>query len=86
MVPILCLNNPRTLGNHQRTRAGLNRLALNCANSQRLEGIKEQVPKHGWIELFADLYPHVGGENHTALYLENDEGFGVELVLVVGLK
>lgn len=78
--------SPDVSGNHQRTRAGLNRLALNCANSQRLEGIKEQVPKHGWIELFADLYPHVGGENHTALYPENDEGFGVELVLVVGLK
>lgn len=78
--------SPDVSGNHQRTRAGLNRLALNCANSQRLEGIKEQAPKYGWTELFADLYPHAGGENHTALYLENDEGFEVELVLVVGLK
>lgn len=73
-------------GDHQRTRAGLNHLALNCASRQELEDIREQAPKHGWTELFADRYPHAGGEKHTALYLENDEGFEVELVLVDGPK
>lgn len=71
-------------GDHQRTRAGLNHLALNCASRQELEDIREQAPKHGWTELFADRYPHAGREKHTALYLENDEGFEVELVLVDG--
>lgn len=71
-------------GDHQRTRAGLNHLALNCASRQELEDIREQAPKYGWTELFADRYPHAGGEKHTALYLENDEGFEVELVLVDG--
>lgn len=72
--------SPDVSGNHQRTRAGLNHLALNCATRQDLEDIKEQAPKNGWTELFADRYPHAGGEEHTALYLENKEGFEVELV------
>lgn len=36
--------------------------------------------EHGWQELFADKYPHAGGPTHTALFLENTEGFEVELV------
>jgi hypothetical protein len=31
--------------------------------------------------MFADRYPHAGGEQHTALYLENSEGFEVEVVV-----
>ena len=36
---------------------------------------------HGWRELFAEKYPHAGGDEHTALYLENSEGFEVEVVV-----
>ena len=35
--------------------------------------------EHGWHELFADRYPHAGGEDMVALYVENSEGFEVEL-------
>jgi len=35
----------------------------------------------GWRELFADRYPHAGGPSHTALFLENSEGFEVEIVV-----
>lgn len=73
--------SPDVSGHHQRTHAGLNHLALNCANRQELDDIKDQAPKNGWTELFADRYPHAGGEGHTALYLENDEGFEIELVV-----
>lgn len=73
--------SPDVSGHHQRTRAGLNHLALNCASRQELEDIREQAPKHGWTELFADRYPHAGGDEHTALYIENDEGFEIELVV-----
>jgi hypothetical protein len=30
--------------------------------------------------MYADRYPHAGGDQHTALYLENSEGFEVEVV------
>ena len=31
--------------------------------------------------MFADKYPHAGGPEHTALFLENSEGFEVEIVI-----
>lgn len=34
---------------------------------------------HGWA-LFVDRYPHAGGPDHYATYLENVDGFEVELV------
>jgi hypothetical protein len=37
--------------------------------------------EHGWHELYADRYPHAGGEQHVALYLESSEGFEVEVVV-----
>jgi hypothetical protein len=30
--------------------------------------------------MFADAHPHAGGPNHYAAYLENPDGFEVELV------
>ena len=39
--------------------------------------------EHGWHEMYADRYPHAGGDEHTALYLESSEGFEVEIVLEV---
>ncbi|MDO4897955.1 MAG: glyoxalase [Rothia sp. (in: high G+C Gram-positive bacteria)] len=68
-------------GQHDRMRAGLNHLALNCMSRQELDHIRAEAPEHGWAELFADRYPHAGGNQHTALYLENAEGFEVELVV-----
>jgi hypothetical protein len=35
---------------------------------------------HGWRLLFADKHPYAGGEQHYAAYLENTDGFEVELV------
>jgi hypothetical protein len=34
---------------------------------------------HGWA-LFVDRDPHAGGPDHYATYLENVDGFEVELV------
>jgi hypothetical protein len=35
---------------------------------------------YGWRLLFADRHPFAGGPNHYAAYLENEDGFEVELV------
>jgi hypothetical protein len=36
--------------------------------------------EHGWMLMFADRHPHAGGPEHYAAYLENGDGFEVELV------
>lgn len=65
-------------GGHQRMRAGLNHLALTVVDD--LDLLRAEAGGHGWRELFGDRYPHAGGTDHRALFLESDAGFEVELV------
>ncbi|MGP9537688.1 VOC family protein [Brachybacterium sp. AOP43-C2-M15] len=60
---------------------GMNHLALRVADRSALETVREAAPAHGWHELFGDLYPHAGGEDHVAWYGEDPEGIEVELVV-----
>ena len=46
-----------------------------------LDRLRAESSEHGWHEMYADRYPHAGGEQHTALYLENSEGFEIEVVV-----
>lgn len=66
---------------HDRLRPGVNHLALHAADRPLLDRLRAESSGHGWHELFADRYPHAGGEEHVALYLANSEGFEVEVVL-----
>ncbi|CAB4692765.1 MAG: glyoxalase [Actinobacteria bacterium] len=66
---------------YDRLRSGVNHLALTVESRHLLDRIRAESTAHGWHELFADRYPHAGGDAHTALYLENSEGFEVELVV-----
>ena len=66
---------------HDRLRAGENHVALTVEDRHVLDRIRAESSAHGWHELYADRYPHAGGERHTALYLESSEGFEVEVVL-----
>ena len=66
---------------HDRFRPGVNHLALTVEDRATLDRIRAESSAHGWHELFADRYPHAGGDKHTALYLESSEGFEVEIVL-----
>ncbi len=65
---------------HDRFRPGFNHIALATDERQLLDRIRAESSAHGWHEMFADRYPHAGGEDHLALYLENSEGFEVEVV------
>lgn len=67
-------------GGHDRLRAGLNHLALTVADREGLDALRAGAGQHGWRELFADSYPHAGGAGHTALFLEDGQGFEVEVV------
>jgi hypothetical protein len=46
-----------------------------------LDRMRAESTEHGWHELYADRYPHAGGEQHVALYLESSEGFEAEVVV-----
>jgi hypothetical protein len=66
---------------HDRLRPGVNHLALTTGDRRTLDRLRAESSAHGWHELFADRYPHAGGQQHTALFLESSEGFEVEIVL-----
>ncbi len=42
--------------------------------------LRSESVLHGWREVFEDRYLHAGGPQHTALFIENGEGFELELV------
>ncbi len=43
--------------------------------------VRAESTEHGWHEMYADHCPLAGGEQHVALYVENSEGFEVEVVV-----
>ncbi len=64
---------------HDRRRPGLNHLAFHAGSADDVDRLASASSDHGWSLLFADRHPHAGGERHYAAYLENREGFEVEL-------
>jgi catechol 2,3-dioxygenase-like lactoylglutathione lyase family enzyme len=67
-------------GGHERRRPGLNHLAFHAGSRDEVENLVEDCANHGWTLMFADRHPFAGGPDHYAAYLENPEGFEVELV------
>ncbi|MDA8062958.1 MAG: GNAT family N-acetyltransferase [Actinomycetota bacterium] len=65
---------------HDRCRAGLNHLALHAGSRTELDALVAAAAEHGWSLLFADRHPFAGGPVHYAAYLEDEDGFEVELV------
>jgi len=65
---------------HDRCRPGLNHLAFHVGDGTQLDALMAEAVDHGWTLLFADRHPHAGGPDHQAGYLENSDGFEVELV------
>lgn len=69
-----------TADRHERCRPGLNHLAFHIRDSAAVEELATEAARHGWRLMFPDRHPHAGGEQHYAAYLENEDGFEVELV------
>jgi catechol 2,3-dioxygenase-like lactoylglutathione lyase family enzyme len=65
---------------HDRLRPGLNHLALHASNRARVDDLVAQAPAHGWALMFADRHPYAGGPDHYAAFLEDADGFEVEVV------
>jgi len=77
---IVIEESPDGIGDHERMRAGLNHLAFIGGQRSDVDSITTAATQHGWSLLFGDLHPHAGGPDHYASYMENVDGFEVELV------
>lgn len=65
---------------HERRRPGLNHLAFGAGTPAEVDLLVRRAASHGWTLMFPDKHPHAGGAEHYAAYLENADGFEVELV------
>jgi catechol 2,3-dioxygenase-like lactoylglutathione lyase family enzyme len=69
-----------TADSHDRTRPGLNHLALHGGTRAEVDRLVAAAPEHGWELMFADRHPHAGGPDSYAGYLADRDGYEVELV------
>ncbi len=70
----------RTASRHDRCRPGLNHLAFHMSSREHVDKLTGEALARGWRLMFADVHPYAGGNQHYAAYLENSDGFEVELV------
>ena len=70
---------------YSRFRPGLNHLAFRVDGAGALAGILGDAPDHGWSEMATgDQHPIAGGAE--VVYLEDRDGFEVELVTATGRR
>ncbi|MEV4116385.1 VOC family protein [Nonomuraea sp. NPDC049695] len=69
-----------TADRHDRCRPGLNHLAFHVESRAMVDALVAQAPAKGWTLMFPDRHPYAGGDRHYAAYLEDKDGFEVELV------
>jgi catechol 2,3-dioxygenase-like lactoylglutathione lyase family enzyme len=67
---------------YSRLRPGMNHLAFTLPDAEALQRIMHEAPRHGWSALPSDRHPIAGGAEVG--YLENRDGFEVELVAPTG--
>lgn len=65
---------------HDRRAPGVNHLAFKAGAAASVDAIMASASEHGWRPLYHDRYPHAGGSDHYAGWLENSSGFKAELV------
>ena len=70
----------RTAGRHDRCRPGMNHLAFFAADRAHVDELVAEALLHGWKLMFTDQHPYAGGEHHYAAYMENADGYEVEIV------
>ncbi|WP_166972648.1 VOC family protein [Brevibacterium atlanticum] len=69
---------------HDRRRPGVNHLAFKACDPANVDSVMNEAPEHGWFPLYHDRYPHAGGEEHYAGWIENSSGFKAEIVAESG--
>lgn len=69
-----------TASEHDRRRPGVNHLAFRGGSKDAVAAVMDAAAAHGWEQLYSERYPHAGGADHYAGWLENATGFKVEVV------
>jgi len=69
-----------TARTHERTRPGLNHLALWARDESAVDALVGDAAERGWALLFADSHPYAGGPGHYAAFLSDSDGYEVEIV------
>ena len=65
---------------HDRRALGVNHIAFRADSRRATDAIMADASENGWHELYAERYPHAGGPDHYAGWLENTAGFKAEIV------
>lgn len=65
---------------HDRRQPGMNHLVFHGGTREQVDELVAQSPHHGWQPLYQERYPHAGGPNHYAGWLEDIHGYKVEIV------
>jgi catechol 2,3-dioxygenase-like lactoylglutathione lyase family enzyme len=80
-VYVVVEQSPALTGDrHERRSPGLNHLAFWAGSPDELDGLVAEAADHGWRLMFTDRHPFAGGPEHRAAYLEDSDGYEVELV------
>jgi 8-oxo-dGTP pyrophosphatase MutT (NUDIX family)/catechol 2,3-dioxygenase-like lactoylglutathione lyase family enzyme len=66
---------------HERRAPGLNHLAFRVTGRPALDALVDAAPDHGWRLMFGARHPYAGGKDHCAAYLEDRNGYEVEIVV-----
>lgn len=69
---------------HDRRTPGVNHLAFHGGTRAEVDALAGAATAHGWTPLYAERYPHAGGPDHYAAYLEDAFGHKVEVVADAG--
>lgn len=69
-----------TRDDHDRRAPGVNHLAFLGGTTAHVDAIMSAASTHGWMPLYHDRYPHAGGPEHYAGWLENSAGAKAEIV------
>lgn len=65
---------------YHRCRTGLNHLAFHAGTPDEIDQWRKEFLTRRVKLLYDDRYPHAGGSDHYALYLEDPDGIKIELV------
>lgn len=69
---------------HDRRRPGVNHLAFRGGTADEVDAVMAEASSHGWRPLYQERYPHAGGPDHYAGWLEDADGFKAEVVARTG--
>lgn len=65
---------------YHRCRTGLNHLAFHAGTPDDIDRWRQEFLNRRVKLLYDNRYPHAGGPDHYALYLEDPDGIKIELV------